>query len=154
MRRTEEPDPARVVVDADVLVADVFVDGSAREALDLLRDHSWLTLVLTEQLIADAVSVIASLADSALAETWEAVIRSEAEIVQPRLSGHPALTAAAGGNAASVLSLDERLLTPTAGAAIRPRLPTSVKSPDAFVTTVDPASLYEALEGGEYTGSE
>ena len=48
------PGHARVVADADVLAADLLVGGSAREALDIVRRHSWLEFVVTDSLLNDA----------------------------------------------------------------------------------------------------
>ncbi|MFB6354291.1 MAG: hypothetical protein ABEJ92_09415, partial [Halobacteriales archaeon] len=61
---------ARVVADADVLAADLLCGGSAREALDLVRAHDWVTLVASEPLLDDAATVVADLADGDLADDW------------------------------------------------------------------------------------
>lgn len=148
------PDPARAVADVDVLVTDLFVGGASREALDLLRSHSWLELVASDLLLAEASTVIARLGDESLATDWHARLTAEATLVEPVGDGHPALTAAAGGAAATVLSLDDRLQSAATGAAIRPHLATSVKSPAAFVRLADPASLHETLVGGPYPGPD
>lgn len=134
---TDHPDPTRVVADADVLAADLLVGGGARAALDLLRASGPLTIVLTERLLADAHAVIATLAEPELADDWEARIRRDANVVSPTVAGHPALAAAATAGAASVLSLDDELRSPAAGVALRSRVATSVKSPDAFVSLVE-----------------
>ncbi|MDL0123389.1 DUF7384 family protein, partial [Halobacterium salinarum] len=64
------PDPAAVAADADVLAADVFVDGHARAALDVVRAHDWVTLVASTPLLDDAQAVIAALGSDALAADW------------------------------------------------------------------------------------
>lgn len=150
----DQPDPTRVVADADVLAADLLIGQDAREALDLLRDHSWLALIATSTILTDAEAVIAQLTDTALAEDWRARIEAEAEIVEPTLHGHPALVAAAASDAATVLSFHEQLQSVQAGASIRPHLATSVKSPHAFARLLDPASLYETLYDDAYPGPD
>ena len=62
-----EVSPTRVVADADVLAVDLLCGGPAREALDGVRRHSWMTLVASEQLLNDARAIIAELADPELA---------------------------------------------------------------------------------------
>ena len=148
------PDPARVVADADVLAADLFVDGHARAALDMVRSHSWLTLVATPALLDETEHLIDTLADTALAKAWRRNIDEQVTMVTPMVGGHPALVAAGAGKAATLLSLDPHLQSATAGATIRPNIATSIKSPKAFVTMTDPASLYEAVVGGDYPGPD
>lgn len=148
------PDPARVVADADALAADLLVGGRAREAMDLIRSHSWMHIVATVPLLNDAEAVIEALTSASLATDWRRLIDEEALLVEPDAEGHPGLVAASAGGAATVISLDEELLSAAAGAAIRPKLATSVKSPDAFVRLVDPASLYQTVVGGAYPGPD
>jgi len=62
---SDEPNPARVVADADVLAADLLCDGASRDAIDHLRAHSWTTLVASDPLLDDAETVVADLADDA-----------------------------------------------------------------------------------------
>ncbi len=150
----EPPDPTRVVVDADVLAVDLLVGGEAREALDLLRAHSWLTMVLSEQLVSDAASVIEAHTDDRLAGDWQDRIMQDATIVVPTVSGHPAIAAAATGNAASVLSFHKGLRSTAAGQTIRQHVATSVKSPDAFCKQLDPERLYEAISDEPYPGPD
>jgi len=145
---------ARVVADADVLAADLLVGGAAREALDHVRAHSWVTLVTSDPLLADAEAVVADLADPALARDWREKVAELGERVAHPPGDQPALACALHGEAAHVLSFDESLLTAGAGAAIRTRVETSVKRPDAFATLFDPASLYEAVGGGSYPGPD
>ena len=148
------PDPASVVADADVLAADTFHDGTARAALDLVREHSWMTLVASEPLLDDAHAVIADLGDSELASDWRERIEAATVLVDHPAGDHPALAAALAGNAAHLLTLDESLSSPGANAALSGRVKTSVRLPDAFVSMFDAASLYEAVEGGEYPGPD
>lgn len=143
-----------MVADADVLAADLLVGDPARAALDVIRAHSWLDLIASDRLLADGRAVIETLADPSLAAAWQRRIEREATLVEPTLAGHPALTAAAAGEAATVLSFDETLRSAQAGAAIRPRVATSVKSPDAFRRLVDPSDLYETLTGEPYPGPD
>lgn len=134
---TDSPDPTRVVADADVLAADLLVDGDARVALNRIRDSETLTLVVTEGLLSDARGIVADLGDPSLATDWERRARADFSLVEPTLSGHPALVAAEAGNAATLLSHDERLQGAAAGVAIRQHVDTSVKSPGAFVSLLE-----------------
>lgn len=149
-----EPDPTRVVADADVLAADLLVGGAARDALDIVRSHSWLEVVATPDLLAETETLIASLADEELSRAWRQRAEQLATTLDPDASGHPALVAAAAGKAATVLSFDQRLQSAAAGAAIRSRVATSVKSPDAFVRMTDPETLHEAIVGEPYSGAD
>lgn len=149
-----EPDPTRVVADADVLVADLLGDGAAREAMDLLRSHSWLTLVATERLLVDAETIVADLRGEDLALAWRVKTEENATVVEQSPGDHPALAAAYHGNAAQILSFDEDLLSAETGAKLRPRLSTSVRSPEAFLTVFDPERLYPAVRDGEYPGPD
>jgi len=149
-----DPSPARIVADADVLAADPLVGGPAREALDSVRAHSWLTLVASDALLADAEAVIADLADSDLAADWRAEIEQLREPVAHPAGDHPALASALRGGAMHVLTLDEGLQSATAGATIRGRVEASIRSPRAFAAVFDAESLYEAIEGGEYPGPD
>jgi len=149
-----EASPARIVADADVLAADLLVGGDARDALDLVRAHSWVTLVASDALLDDAESVIADLADADLAAEWREHVEALREPVDHPAGDHPALASALHGGAMHVLSFDESLASAAAGAAIRGRVETSVRSPRAFATVFDPESLYEAVEDGEYPGPD
>lgn len=166
-------DPARVVADADVLAADLLAgerpsgpatdtegsadpDGAnaARAAMDLIRSHSWLTLVASDPLLADAEAVVAELADADLAAAWRETIEPLRTRVDHPAGDHPALASAYRGGAAHVLSYDERLRNAEAGATLGSRLDVSVKTPAGFVGVFDAASLYEAVEGGTYPGPD
>jgi hypothetical protein len=146
--------PARVVADADVLAADLFVDGDARAALDHMRAHSWLALVASDPLLADAEAVITDLADADLAADWRERMEQLRERVDHPEGDDPALASAHHGGAMHVLTFDDDLQSATAGAAIRDRVETSVKDPAAFAALFDPASLYGAVADGEYPGPD
>lgn len=148
------PDPASVVADADVLAADLFVDGRAREAIDILRAHDWMTLVASEVLLEDAESVIAELGGGRLAEDWRERIEAEVSLVDHPSQDHPALATALAGSAGHLLTLDESLASPGTNAALSARVKTSVRLPDAFVSMFDAASLYEAVADGSYPGPD
>lgn len=149
-----ETNPARIVADADVLAADVLVGGAAREAMDAIRSHSWVELVASDHLLDDAEAVIGSLADADLAAAWRERIEEVRLEVEHPSSDHPALASAYQGQAAHILSDDDDLRSAEASAAFGSRLNTSVKTPEGFAALFDPASLYEAVEGGEYPGPD
>jgi predicted nucleic acid-binding protein len=145
---------ARLVADADVLAADLLRDGPAREALDLVRAHDWITLVAGDALLDDAEAVIGTVADEALAADWRPAIATLVESVDHPAGDHPALASAYQGDARHVLTFDETLRSAAAGAAIRDRLETSVKHPAAFVQLFDPATMYDTVVGGSYPGRD
>ncbi|MFC6890680.1 DUF7384 family protein [Halorubrum trueperi] len=149
-----DPSPARVVADADVLAMDLFIDGSAREALDALRSHSWTTLVASDPLLDDAEAVIAALADDELAADWRAAVEAWREPVAHPTNDHPALASAYRGGAMQVVSLDPSLTGPKAAAGLRDRMPVSVRDPRAFATVFSPRGLYPETVGGEYPGPD
>ncbi|ADJ14279.1 DUF7384 family protein [Halalkalicoccus jeotgali] len=149
-----EPDLTRVVVDADVLVADLAGDGAAREAMDCIRRHSWLTLVVTERLLEDAQTVIRDLWDADLALAWRDRIEDLARTVEQPPGDHPALAAAYHGDAAQILSFDEELRSVRTGARLKARLSTTVRSPDAFLTVFDPERLYPVVADEPYPGPD
>lgn len=145
---------ARIVADADVLAADLFVGGDARAAVDLARAHSWVTLVANEPLLSDAEAVIASLGDGSLASDWRATIEPLVELVGHAPGDHPAIAAAYHGGARHVLTFDDELLSADAAVAVRDRVETSLKHPSAFVDLFDPASMYPVVVGGTYPGPD
>lgn len=149
-----EAAPTRIVADSDVLAADLFVDGSAREALDQVRAHSWLTLVASEPLLDDAEAVVSALADDDLATDWRAKIETLVEVVDQPEGDHPALASAYRGGAMHVLSFDERLTGVAGNRRVRDRVETTVRHPDAFVALFDPAKLYPEVGEGEYPGPD
>lgn len=152
--RDHEPDPARLVADAGVLAADLLVDGASRAVLDVVRSHSWLELVATEALLDEAAAVVRSLADRSLADDWRTQVDDLAVVVDQPPGDRPALAAAYRGNAAGIVTLDERLRSAEAGANLRGLFEVSVRSPDAFLAVVDPAVLYELAFDGPYPGPD
>jgi len=149
-----DPNPARFVADADVLAADLFVDGAAREALDLARAHSWVTLVASDPLLDDAQAIVEHCADELLAADWRDHVETLREPVDHPEGDHPALASAYNGDAVHLLSLDERLQSAQAGASLRKHMDVSVRNPRAFVQLFDPESMYEVVVGGEYPGPD
>jgi len=149
-----DPSPARIVAGADVLAADLLVGGPARKALDSIWAHSWLTLVASDPLLADAEAVVADLADPALAADWRQEVEGLREPVGHPAGDHPGLASALRGGGMHVLTLDDGLQSATAGAAVRGHVETSIRSPQAFAAVFDAESLYEAVEGGEYAGPD
>lgn len=149
-----EPQPTRVVADADVLAADLLVGGDARAALDVLWQHSWTTLVASDDLLADTEAVIETVADSELATDWRAAINNWREpVVQPP-GDHPGLASAYRGGAMQLLSFDAELAGSQAGATLNQRLSVSVRSPAAFTHLFDPDSLYKTVADGPYPGPD
>ncbi|MFD1599202.1 DUF7384 family protein [Halobellus rarus] len=149
-----ESSPARVVADADVLAADLFVDGDARRALDHLREHTWTALVASDPLVDDAEAVVAEIADADLAGAWRERLSAWCESVAHPAGDHPALATAYRGGAMHILSYDDRLLSAEAGATLGSRLSVSARHPRAFATLFDAESLYREVEGGEYPGPD
>ncbi|WP_248895319.1 DUF7384 family protein [Haloplanus halobius] len=149
-----DPSPARVTADADVLAADLLVGGDARRALDCVRRHSWMTLVASDPLLDDAAAVIADLADDSLAADWRDRVEPACERVDHPPDDHPALASAYRGGAMHLLTLDESLLSASAGTAIRGRVETSVRHPRAFATVFDAEGLYRQVVGDAYPGPD
>ncbi|MFB6171122.1 MAG: hypothetical protein ABEJ23_01215 [Haloarculaceae archaeon] len=148
-----EPDPTRVVADADVLAADLLVGGPARAALDHVRRHDWVTLVASAHLLDEAQAIVVGLTDAALAADWRERVTADADLVEHPAGDHPALAAAYRGGAAHVLSFDPALTSARTGAALK-RAGVSVKRPDAFDRLFDPESLYPALFDEPYPGPD
>ena len=149
-----EPDHTRLVADADVLATDVLVDDASRAVLDTVRAHSWLDLIATDPLLSDAESVIEECTERDLAIKWREAIEPLVTIVEQPAADHPALAAAYRGEAAHLVSLNERLRSPAAGAEIRAAMDVSVRSPAAFVAVFDPAVAYESAFEAEYPGPD
>jgi hypothetical protein len=147
-------DPTRVVADADVLAADLLCGGAARAALDLVREHSWVTLVASDPLVADARATIADLADASLAADWRDRIDTERVRVVHADGDHPGLGSAAAGGAAHLLTLDDDLAGPGANLAVQAHLRVSVRTPRAFVASFDAEALYDATQDGAYPGPD
>jgi len=150
----DAPDVARVVADADVLAADLLVGGAARDALDVVRAHSWVTLVASDPLLDDAAAVVAALADDDLAADWRETAAALATLVEHPPGDHPALACAMAGDAAHVLTLDESLRTAQANAALKKYVTTSLSPPDGFARLFDPERLYPEVVGGAYPGPD
>ncbi|PSQ11656.1 hypothetical protein BRC93_04750 [Halobacteriales archaeon QS_5_70_15] len=153
-RPAGSPDPARVVADAGVLAADLLRGGAARDALDHWRRHSWVELVATDELLADAEGVIADLTDASLAEDWRATVERWRVRVEQSPGDHPALASVHAGGAAHLLSFDERLRSAKTGATLRKYVDVSVKHPRAFARLFDPERLYPEVADGEYPGPD
>ena len=149
-----EPEYTRLVADADVLVADLLVGDASRTALDTVRSHSWLELVATERLLADAEAVLRTLADGDLAAEWRDAIDDLVTLVEQPPEDHPALAAAYRGGAMFVISNDSRLQSAKAGASLRAAMDVSIRSPEAFVSVFDPAAIYELAFDTEYPGPD
>lgn len=150
----DRPDPARVVADVDVLAADLLVGGASREAMDLVRSHSWISLVASDPLLDDAEAIITDLADGSLVDDWRERVERERVHVEHPAGDHPALASAYHGGAAHLLTVDEGLASAGAGVAINRQVPLSVRTPDAFLSVVDPVSLYPEVCDGEYPGPD
>jgi predicted nucleic acid-binding protein len=150
----DEPSPARVVADTDVLAADLLVGGEAREALDHVRRHSWVDLVASDPLLEETERLVARLVDAELAADHRERLEAERVAVDQPEGDHPALASAYQGEAAHLLSYDERLRSSKAGLTLQPRVSVSIRPPDAFARLFDPASLYDVVEGGEYPGPD
>lgn len=145
---------ATIVADADVLAADLMVGGSAREAMDLVRGHSWMRLVASDPLLDDAEAVIAELSDASLSTDWRTTIDDLVHLVEHPDADHPAIACALHGDARHVLSVDDALQTAEAATGIRARVETSVKSPEQFVRLFDAESIYPEVVGGSYPGPD
>ena len=146
--------PARVVADADVLAADLLVGGDARAALDHLRRHAWTTLLASDPLLDDAEATVADLADSDLAAAWRERVVSWRESVTHPPGDSPALGSAYRGGAMHVLTFDDRLRSPGAGATLGADLTVSARHPGAFAALFDAGSLYPEVVGGAYPGPD
>lgn len=155
--RPREAAPTRVVAAPGVLVADLFLDGAARAALDRLRAHSWTTLAASDPLLDDAERAVVRLTtevDPTLATEWRARVEAWREPVVQPAGDDPTLASAYRGGAMHVLSTDDRLTSAAGGAVVRDRVETSVREPAAFARLFDPAGLYEHAVGGEYEGPD
>ncbi|RZH67213.1 DUF7384 family protein [Natrinema altunense] len=150
----DEPNPARVVADADVLAADLLVGGDARAALDHVRRHSWIDLVASDPLLEQTERLVTALADADLAADHRERLEAERVAVDQPEGDHPGLASAYQGKAAHLLSNDDRLRSATAGLTLQPRVSVSIRPPDAFARLFDPASLYTVVADGEYPGPD
>ncbi|WP_266078862.1 DUF7384 family protein [Haladaptatus caseinilyticus] len=148
------PNPARIAVGADVLAADLLVGGDARQTMNIVRDHSWVEFVASDELLTEAEAVIRELADDELARDWREKIEALRIEVEQSPGDHPALASAYAGNAAHIISYDDDLRSAKTAATLQGRISVSVKRPDGFVALFDPESLYDVVVGGEYPGPD
>jgi predicted nucleic acid-binding protein len=151
---SDRPNPTRVVADADVLAADLLVGGSARNALDHVREHSWVELVASDHLLEDASAVIVTLADEQLATDWRTRVDEKRVPVEHPPEDHPGLASAYRGAAAHLLSFDDGLTSASSGVSLQKHVDLSVRHPDAFARLFDPEALYETVEEGAYPGPD
>ena len=149
-----ESGPARVVADADVLAADLLVGGAAREALDPLRSHSWITVLASDHLLDDAEATIADVAGPELAAAWRERVAAWRESVTHPAGDNPALGSAYRGGAMHLLTFDDRLRSAKAGATLGTDLTVSARHPEAVAALFDAGSLYPEVVGGEYPGPD
>ena len=154
VREPPESTPTRIVADADVLAADCCLEGHSRQALDLLRQHSWTTLVASDRLLDDAAAVIQRVADDRLATTWREQIEDWREPVDQPAGDHPALASAYRGGAMHLLSFDDQLIASGTGVTLNNRFPVSIRQPDAFALLFDPESLYKSKHADAYSGPD
>ncbi|PSQ42993.1 hypothetical protein BRD17_07360 [Halobacteriales archaeon SW_7_68_16] len=143
-----------MVVDADVLAADLLVDGVERTVGDRLRSHSWLDLVASDALLGRAEAVIAAVVDADLATAWHDRIDDERIAVDHPPGDHPGLASAYRGNAAHLVTGEESLRSVETGATVRRYVDLSIRSPDAFRRSFDPSRLYPMVVGGTYPGPD
>lgn len=151
---TDPPCVERVVADADVLAADLLVGGAAREALDVVRSHSWIELVASDPLLDDCEAVVAGLADADLAGEHRERLEARRLRVEQPADDHPGLASAYRGNAAHLLSFDPRLRSARAGASLRARMDVSVKHPRSFGSLFDPEAVWPSVGEGPYPGPD
>ncbi len=150
----DEARVARVVADADVLAADLLAGGPAREAMDLVRRHSWVTLLASDHLLDDAAAVVAALADGDLAADWRAALDDRRTPVDHPDGDHPGLASAYRGEAGHLLTFDDGLRSVDANLGVQPYADLSVRSPDAFARLFDPERVYPVVADGEYPGPD
>lgn len=144
----------RVVADADVLAADILADGTAREALDDVRRHSWVHLVASDYLLAQAKQLIAEFGSSELAREWRETIEHMRRSVDHPPGDHPALASAYRGGARQLLTLDGELTGTGANLSLQSHMSISISTPDAFVTVFDPEPVYETRFEEPYPGPD
>jgi hypothetical protein len=148
------PDPTLIAADADVLVADLLIGDTARAAIDHVRRHSWLGLVASDALLADAMTAIEEFADADLAGDWRACIDRLRTRVEHPSDDHPGLASAYRGDATHLLSFDESLTATGTNLAVQPYAALSIRPPTAFNRLFDPEPLYEATHDDSYPGPD
>lgn len=145
---------ARVVADADVLAADLLRDGSAREVLDQIRAHSWLSIVASDPLLDDAEAVIRRIGSQELAAEWRDCVEGERNRVSQPEGDHPGLASAYRGDAAHLLTFHPDLASAETNLAVEPHTDLSIRTPEAFAAIFDAAALYESLHEEAYPGPD
>ena len=123
----------RVVVDSEVLAEDAKGEKSAKVAMEIIRECQWIVLVASIPLLDEAQKMVEMELGMELAKKWRVSTESVCEIVDHPKRDHPALASAYMGNAQHIISRDQRLTSVKAGVAIRAKVETSVKKPEAFV---------------------
>lgn len=151
---TGETDTSCIVADADVLAADLLVGGPARDALDHVRRHSWMSVAASDELAGDARAVIADLATEELAADWYRRFDRERVAVDHPSGDHPALASAYRAGAPHLLAFDEQLSSTGANLAMKSHMPVSIRHPDSFARLFDAESLYETLHDDSYPGPD
>ena len=149
-----ETAPEAVVADVDVLVADLFVDGHSRDALDHVRRHSWVDLVASEPLLATVRAVVTNLGTPELADDWDERARRACHIVDHPAEDTPALASAYRSGAHHLLTFDGALAATETNLGIQPHMDLSIRPPDAFARLFDPAGMYEHLFEKSYSGPD
>lgn len=147
-------EPVSVAASASVLATDLLVGGETRDALDHVRCHSWIGLVATEQLLADAAAVISQLGDQHLATAWRDRVEQDCRLVDQPADDHPGLAAAYQGDAEHLLAFEERLTSARTNQALQGHTTLSIRTPDSFARLFDPAPLYEDRFDEPYPGPD
>ncbi|WP_240729907.1 DUF7384 family protein [Halalkalirubrum salinum] len=168
----QEPSPAAIVVDADVWAADLFgVDEAATTAIDQLWQHTWIDVIASDALLADAVAVIDAVVDASDDDTatatdvsdesqtspsaaWRSTLDAWRRRVTHPAGDHPALGSAYRGGAMHVLSYDDRLTGAGAAAALNDRFPISIREPAAFAAVFNAESLFGSVHEVPYEGPD
>lgn len=143
-----------VVADVDVLVADLFLENAAREALDHVRRHSWVDLVASRPLLARSRAVIAAIESAELAEDWHQRATTDCRLVGHPAGDHPALASAYRSGAHHLLTFDGTLTATETNLGVKPHMDLSARPPDAFARLFDPESVYEHLFEDTYPGPD
>lgn len=150
----DEPDPARIVADADVLAADLLRDGDARDALDVVRAHSWLSLVASDPLLADARAIIAQLADPSLADDWREHIDELRVRVGHSIRGSPGARLGGSGRRRPP-ALVRRVAPHGRDRRPHPRARRHERQASRRVLwVVRPETLYPTIVDGDYPGPD
>jgi hypothetical protein len=146
--------PEAVVADTDVLVADLFLNGHSRTALDHVRGHSWVDLVASEPLLATARAVVADLGTADLADDWYERAWRMCHIVEHPAEDTPALASAYRSGAHHLLTVDGTMAATETNLGVQPHMDLSIRPPDAFARLFDPEGVYEHLFESAYPGPD